>query len=217
VRPTIGDVGFVGDLLQWLVILGLSALVFLLAMVAFVQRSARRHLRIDPKRRTLAPTHWATSASRGARLHRRLRTAAQTAVSVTGKAPRRRRTATSGQLDDLATELVGHALDIERRLVVAANGPKKTRRRALDAVERDVHALERTTTDFAATAERLQTPTASPRTIESVEERLRAISDALDELDTAESSAPPARVARPAATAHSPSPQQGQTASSSGA
>ena len=126
---------------MWLVLgflLGSALLagVALLVACLLTMRSLRRRNRVSPKQPSDAPMIWLSAPSRPARLHRRLRSAAAVARMVAERSDGSRTT-------ELAREIEGQALSIDRHLPVVARLAPKERTQALRQLTAQVNEVER--------------------------------------------------------------------------
>lgn len=184
-----------------LVLLGVI-LVSTLAAALTAFAKFRRANRVRPDVDTGAPLWWLVSPAATARLHRRLRSAVVLASSARPAAPRRRwwrwrRPTEEGPMSTIALQLEQHAVALDRDLVLASRLRGPTRRAVLDPTGRQVVAVERLATRLAAASRPDPrspfTLAPAPATLERLDDELRALEGARDEIARIEQ-----RVAAPA-------------------
>ena len=135
-----------------------------------VVHTLRVRNRVSPSQRTPAPIAWLWSTSTAARLHRRLRR------TVLGTRACLQARAAWPTLGDLAAEIEGRAVALDRELVAAARLPQPGRRRMLAGLRDEVREVE-------ALDQRLVTMAGRRRPdLVAVRERLDALDAALREL-----------------------------------
>lgn len=162
--------------LTWLVLAGLG--------LSLLRWRMGRANRVSPAVRSAAPARWLWSYNRGARLHRRLRTA----VALIHLAPSRRAPdSPTLSVDELRRDLEHQAVVLDQHLVVAMHHPRSHRRGLLAALDTQVGEVERLAVRLSSMTRPEGTPSsgweASPPTSPEVLER---ISGQLDLLDAAQ-------------------------------
>ncbi|HVM64922.1 MAG TPA: hypothetical protein VMU14_08685 [Acidimicrobiales bacterium] len=167
-----------------LTILAVIVVTWAVAALGSVWLLARRN-RVAPRARTGAPLHWLAAPSRAASAHRRLRRSlvgARAAVAaIPPDAPVR------GDVASCLALLERQAVDLDHRLVVAAQCPAGTRWKLVNGLEPHVREVERIGSQLAQVA-----VVASPRPagaapgMEALATRLQALEDARAELDAME-------------------------------
>lgn len=181
----------VGDALLALTVFLVAPIVLVAGAAFVVTRSLRRANRVGPRRAGPVPLAWLWSPGYAAMLHRRLRYACQVAAEVGASLPssrlHRRQTGAAGDgIAELAREVVGEAIRLDRQLVAAnrmASGMSRTS--ALAALEQQVRVVE----DAAARVNRLARRRAQLSGVSGVSslsltERISAMEAALGELSS---------------------------------
>ena len=139
-------------------------------LAAAVVHTLRVRNRVSPSVRTPAPMGWLWSTSTAARLHRRLRR------TVLGTRACLQARAAWPTLGDLAAEIEGRAVALDRERGAAARRPQPGRRRMLAGLRDEVREVE-------ALDQRLVTMAGTRRPdLVAVRERLDALDAALREL-----------------------------------
>jgi hypothetical protein len=141
-------------------------------------RMLRKRLRVHPKTASAAPVHWNLASGQAAQAHRRLRVASQTAL-----------TASQGQSAflEFSESIAKQGVDIERDLVRAARTPRPMRASALAESIAAVTRLEATVAELTKTSTHWQQTMngpAQPDSLTDVQQRLRAIRQASDEVNS---------------------------------
>jgi hypothetical protein len=174
----------VGYVTVLLTILAVIVACWVIAALGSVWFLARRN-RVAPRARTGAPLHWLAAPSRAASAHRRLRRSIAGAraalAAIPADAPVR------GDVASCLATLERQAVDLDHRLVVAAQCPAGTRWKLVNELEPQVREVERIGSQLAQVA-----VVASPRLggaapgMEALSARLQALEDARAELDAME-------------------------------
>jgi len=163
---------------------------------------ARRN-RVAAGARTGAPLHWIAAPSRAAGAHRRLRRAVAAARAGLDAGP-----ADGTAHADLATcvdALERQAVDLDRRLVVAARCPPATRWKLVGDLEPQIKEVERLGGRLAEIAVVSPGPGAGPgEGMAALDVRLAALAEARHELDALDVGA--AGASTPAAAPAAPGP-----------
>jgi hypothetical protein len=165
--------------LLWILLYGALAVAAVsLVAVLGLWRALRRRLRIHPKTAATAPVRWNLASGEAAQAHRRLRTAAQAAL-----------TATKGQsaFAEFGETIARQGVNIERDLVAAARTPRPTRANALLEPIAAVARLEATVAELAKTSaqwKQTMNGPAQPDSLTDVQRRLAALRQASDEVNT---------------------------------
>jgi len=121
----------VSDLLTALLSIGAVVALGIVVPVLFVRWRLRRRNRVHPKVASPAPLRWLVMPSTPARLHRRL----QTTVRVAS--------VHSGRDLPLPLAVAEHAVELDRRVVLAARQPYASRAAALRALRAEADELDR--------------------------------------------------------------------------
>jgi hypothetical protein len=138
-------------LLQILLFGTLGVVILSVVTVLVLWRTLRRRLRIDPRIRSAAPTHWHMGQHKAARAQRRLRLASQSARQVTrGKPPKLDRQGAT-EFPALAQSIVDQAVVVERDLVQASKMPRPNRAAALAVPLNEVDRIEATVAELVST------------------------------------------------------------------
>ncbi len=144
--------------------LGSIAAVIAIAVVVTVLvvrwRLARRN-RVHPKVPSAAPLRWLVAPSTPARLHRRLQTTVRVASARSGRV--------------LPAAVADHAVELDRRVVLAARQPYRSRSAALRALGAEADELDRLALALCRPPD--------PDAVGDPYERLAALVDAHAELD----------------------------------
>ena len=160
-------------------ILALSGITLLL-----LRQSLRRRLRVHPRMKSNAPTSWLLGHTLGARAHRRLRTATQTALRVSSDTGRSRRSSGSGQgtashnFAELGEAIAKVALETETALLYAARAPKAHRTKALQQPLNDIERIELTVAELITASAEWHSAIGGPVThnpLDDIHERLTSI------------------------------------------
>jgi hypothetical protein len=140
------------ELLLQILLFGVLGIVAVsLITILALWRTLRRRLRVDPRVRSVAPTHWHLGQHKAARAHRRLRMASQSArQSTSGKALKLDRKGAS-EFPALAQSIVDQAVITERELVQAVRMPRPNRAAALVAPLNEVDRIEATVAELVST------------------------------------------------------------------
>jgi hypothetical protein len=121
----------------------------------------RRRNRVHPKLDSPAPLSWLVAPSAPARLHRRLQTTVRVACTHTGRV--------------VPAEIAEHAVELDRRVVLASRQPYSVRGTALRRLLVEADELDRLALAV--------TRPLGPDQVGDAEERLRALAAARDEVD----------------------------------
>ncbi|HEX7165647.1 MAG TPA: hypothetical protein VF230_01575 [Acidimicrobiales bacterium] len=151
-----------------------------IAAVAIGIHLLRLRNRVSPAVPSMAPLHWMWSVRLAARLHRRLQ--GSVAAVRLAIAP----TVTSGLglgLDDVAAELEGRAVELDRQLVVASRAASRSRTRMLRELGAEVRELEAIGERTVRLTRAWAGAEPSERGLAAVRDRLDALEGALRELD----------------------------------
>lgn len=135
----------------------------------------RRSNRLHPGLATPAPLLWLVHPGRPARLHRRLR-AAVTCAHHRGSPGRR--PVPQPEVDDLVSDLLVEAAQLDDQLVLAHGAPASVRRQILAAVEPQVAAVEALAGRLAVLVSSAARPGGVPTA-----EAMRTIEDKLDVIE----------------------------------
>ncbi len=138
-------------LLQILLFGVLGVVVVSVVTLLALWRTLRRRLRVDPKVRSAAPTHWHLGQHKAARAHRRLRLASQSALQVAGVKSSKANRNVASEFPALAQSIVDRAVLAERELVAASKVPRANRNVALQAPLHDVVRIEATVAELVST------------------------------------------------------------------
>jgi hypothetical protein len=174
----------VGYVTVLLVILAVIVVCWAVAAVASLWLLARRN-RVAPRARTGAPLHWLAAPSRAATAHRRLRRAVAGSRAALAAIPED--APVRGDVASCMALLERQAVDLDHRLVVAAQCPAATRWKLVNELEPQVRDVERIGAQLAEVA-----VMATPRPVgagpgmEALASRLQALADARAELDAME-------------------------------
>lgn len=181
------------DVLIALAVVAALMMAAMLTGVALLVRSLVRANRVTRSRRSAAPISWLWSWRLPARLHRRLRRAAQAAELATRSLTlpagdrRSRRAPASTPLHEVADDLVARAVVIDDWVVSASRLHPHRARPALaqlatevSAVEASVHRLHLVSADWRSSLDRAAGAFLVPPP--DVHERLDAVEAALREL-----------------------------------
>ena len=117
------------DLFVALLSIGLVVGVTVVAPVMLVRWRLRRRNRVHPKVASPAPLRWLVTPSTPARLHRRLQTTVRVASVHTGR--------------ELPSAVAEHAVELDRRVVLAARQPYTSRSAALRSLRAEADELDR--------------------------------------------------------------------------
>ena len=117
------------ELLTALLSIGIFVTVSLVVTVLVVRWRLRRRNRVHPKVASPAPLRWLVVPSTPARLHRRLQTTVRVASVHTGR--------------ELPSAVADHAVELDRRVVLAARQPYASRAAALRALRSEADELDR--------------------------------------------------------------------------
>lgn len=117
------------DLLTALLSIGAVVALGIVVPVLFVRWRLRRRNRVHPKVASPAPLRWLVMPSTPARLHRRLQTTVRVAAVHSGR--------------DLPLAVAEHAVELDRRVVLAARRPYASRAAALRALRAEADELDR--------------------------------------------------------------------------
>ena len=139
-------------LLQILLFGALGVIAVSVVTVLALWQTLRRRLRIDPRVRSVAPTHWHLGQHKAARAHRRLRVASKSALLATGGKKAKTQSSGSSEFPAIAQSIVDRAVLAERDLVQAARMPRANRSAALQAPLDDVVRIEATVAELVSTA-----------------------------------------------------------------
>ncbi len=159
--------------LTWVVLAGIG--------LSLVRWRLSRSNRVSPAVRSAAPMRWLWSYNRGARMHRRLRTA----VALIHLAPSRRAHHSANlSVDELRRDLEHQAVVLDQHLVVAMHHPRSHRRGLLAALEVQVAEIERLSVRLSAMTRPEGAPAsgweANPPTSPEALDRISAQLDLLD-------------------------------------
>src|SRR5579864_5739225 len=169
-------------------VIAVIVVCWVVAMVASVWLLARRN-RVTPAARTGAPLHWLAAPSRAATAHRRLRRAVSGARAALGGMPDD--APVRGDVAASVALLERQAVDLDHRLVVAANCPPATRWRLVNDLEPQVREVERIGSELAEVAlVASPQPTSARDGLDVLTARLRALADARAELEDMGGAAP---------------------------
>jgi hypothetical protein len=180
-----------GEVLEVMVAAAAVALAMASIAAVLLARQTRRAVRLVPEVATPVPFSWCWSWLRPARLHRRLRQACRTvraAAEPFGLERRRwRRDRRVSPFRALADELIGQAVALDRRLLVASRFPVAWRGPALNGLAVEVAEVEAAAVRLArlSTAWQAQLEAAAePQTIPhlGLGTRLDAVEAAMGEL-----------------------------------
>jgi hypothetical protein len=140
------------ELLLQILLFGVLGLVAVSAVaVLALWRTLRRRLRIDPRVRSAAPTHWHLGQHKAARAQRRLRLASQSALQVTRGKPSKLDRKGASEFPALAQSIVDQAVVVERALVQASKMPRPNRAAALAVPLNEVDRIEATVAELVST------------------------------------------------------------------
>jgi hypothetical protein len=139
-------------LLQILLFGALGVIAVSVITVLALWQTLRRRLRIDPRVRSVAPTHWHLGQHKAARAHRRLRVASKSALLATGGKKAKTQSSGASEFPAIAQSIVDRAVLAERDLVQAARMPRANRSAALQAPLDDVVRIEATVAELVSTA-----------------------------------------------------------------
>jgi hypothetical protein len=138
-------------LLQILLFGVLGVVVVSIVTLLALWRTLRRRLRVDPKVRSVAPTHWHLGQHKAARAHRRLRLASQSALQIVSVQSSKANRNVASEFPALAQSIVDRAVIAERELVSASKVPRADRFAALKAPLADVARIEATVAELVST------------------------------------------------------------------
>jgi hypothetical protein len=138
-------------LLQILLFGTLGVVILSVVTVLVLWRTLRRRLRIDPRIRSAAPTHWHMGQHKAARAQRRLRLASQSARQVTRGKPSKLDRQGATEFPALAQSIVDQAVVVERDLVQASKMPRPNRAAALAVPLNEVDRIEATVAELVST------------------------------------------------------------------
>jgi len=119
----------VSDLLTALLSIGIVVALGMVVPVLVVRWRLRRRNRVHPKVASPAPLRWLVVPSTPARLHRRLQTTVRVASVHSGR--------------ELPLAVADHAVELDRRVVLAARQPYASRAAALRALRAEADELDR--------------------------------------------------------------------------
>jgi hypothetical protein len=119
----------VSDLLTALLSIGIVVAVGIVVPALIVRWRLRRRNRVHPKVASPAPLRWLVTPSTPARLHRRLQTTVRVASVHSGR--------------ELPLAVAEHAVELDRRVVLAARQPYASRSAALRALRAEADDLDR--------------------------------------------------------------------------
>ncbi len=117
------------DLLTALLSIGIVIALGMVVPVLVVRWRLRRRNRVHPKVASPAPLRWLVVPSTPARLHRRLQTTVRVASVHSGR--------------ELPLAVADHAVELDRRVVLAARQPYASRAAALRALRAEADELDR--------------------------------------------------------------------------
>lgn len=117
------------DLLTALLSIGAVVALGIVVPVLLVRWRLRRRNRVHPKVASPAPLRWLVMPSTPARLHRRLQTTVRVASVHSGR--------------ELPLAVADHAVELDRRVVLAARQPYASRAAALRALRAEADELDR--------------------------------------------------------------------------
>ena len=117
------------DLLTALLSIGIVVALGMVVPVLVVRWRLRRRNRVHPKVASPAPLRWLVVPSTPARLHRRLQTTVRVASVHSGR--------------ELPVAVADHAVELDRRVVLAARQPYASRAAALRALRAEADELDR--------------------------------------------------------------------------
>ena len=117
------------DLLTALLSIGIVVALGMVVPVLIVRWRLRRRNRVHPKVASPAPLRWLVVPSTPARLHRRLQTTVRVASVHSGR--------------ELPLAVAEHAVELDRRVVLAARQPYASRAAALRALRAEADELDR--------------------------------------------------------------------------
>lgn len=117
------------DLLTALLSIGIVVALGMVVPVLVVRWRLRRRNRVHPKVASPAPLRWLVVPSTPARLHRRLQTTVRVASVHSGR--------------ELPLAVADHAVELDRRVVLAARQPYASRAAALRALRAEADELDR--------------------------------------------------------------------------
>jgi hypothetical protein len=183
-------------LLQILLFGVLGVVAVSVVTVLALWRTLRRRLRIDPRVRSVAPTHWHLGQHKAARAQRRLRLASQSALQVTSSKPSKLDRKGTSEFPALAQSIVDQAVLTERDLVQASNMPRANRAAALAAPLNEVDRIVATVAELVSTRAAWRSAIDQQRhdPLDEVHDRLtnlRHASEGVRSVDTHRSVAPP--------------------------
>ena len=162
-----------------------------------------RHNRVAAGARTGAPMHWIAAPSRAASGHRRLRRAVVAARAGLGAGPADG--TAHAELAICVDALERQAVDLDRRLVVAARCPPATRWKLVGDLEPQIKEVERLGGRLAEIAVVAPGPTAGPGDgLAALDGRLAALAEARHELDALDTAGTTDGVTTTQATAPAP-------------
>jgi hypothetical protein len=159
-------------------ILAVIFAIWVLAVLASLWWLARRN-RVARDARTGAPLHWLAAPSRAAAAHRRLRRAVAGAHAGLGAVPLDGHA--HAELAVCVSTLERQAVDLDHRLVVAAQCPAATRWKLVRDLEPQIRDVERIGGRLAAIA--VLAPSQPAPTTDALDARLAALAEARAELD----------------------------------
>jgi hypothetical protein len=138
-------------LLQILLFGTLGVVILSVVTVLVLWRTLRRRLRIDPRIRSAAPTHWHMGQHKAARAQRRLRLASQSALQVASAKPSKLDRKGPSEFPALAQSIVDQAVAVERDLVHVSKMPRPNRAAALAVPLNEVDRIEATVAELVST------------------------------------------------------------------
>jgi hypothetical protein len=156
-------------LLQILLFGALGVIAVSVITVLALWQTLRRRLRIDPRVRSVAPTHWHLGQHKAARAHRRLRVASKSALLATGGKKAKTQSSGASEFPAIAQSIVDRAVLAERDLVQAARMPRANRSAALQAPLDDVVRIEATVAELVQPLRRGAMPSTCNATIHSTQ------------------------------------------------
>jgi hypothetical protein len=154
------------------------------------KRSFARQNEIVPGSKTRAPAAWAGAHTPEALLHRRLKSAVDSARTQLGRS--------AGAFDDVVAAIARGAQEIDERLIAAATLAAPYRAKAVGDLEPSVAALEAAVAGIGGSAGSLDSDAISSA-LADANQRLDSINSARAEVEAADRSSlpPPRQAARP--------------------